>query len=290
MSDIPSAPDPGSERPPPRTPPPPAGHKRWTLKTMLAPLVLAVLGLALSLAAWRLYPDTSEHPTPIYSSLYVTAKFPITDVSYSVTRASPAISRVEVQVYSPANPPAGKRANVLLSLPPGTFFEDCLASSACRVFPGHPSVAFWVRPLSFRYDPRTGWTATVDFPVKAGMFGMTFNDVEASASIPKITYYGPGKPFIYVYYPIPLAADYDWSSFPVAVAGSSGAKWEEPLAHGETPARVAVGVNHTAQADDDNKIFIAGALIALAGAAILTAVIEGLHVRDWETLRTPRSE
>ncbi len=123
--------------------------------------------------------------------------------------------------------------------------------------------------------------------MKAGHFGETFDGVNAYAAIPDITYRGPGKPYLEAAYHIPSAASYDWSSVPTEEVGRSVAVWEEPIPPGETAALVAVGINHAAQTDDENKTFIAGALVALAGAAILTAVIEAVHVHDWAALRDP---
>jgi hypothetical protein len=51
---------------------------------------------------------------------------------------------------------------------------------------------------------------------------------------------------------------------------------------------LGTSLNHAAQKADDAKTFIAGALIGLAGAAILTAAVEALHVRDWDALRALR--
>ena len=49
---------------------------------------------------------------------------------------------------------------------------------------------------------------------------------------------------------------------------------------GRIPGRAAVGINHAEQTTDDNKTFVAGALIGLAGGALLSAVQEALHAND----------
>jgi hypothetical protein len=41
-----------------------------------------------------------------------------------------------------------------------------------------------------------------------------------------------------------------------------------------------VGLNHSAQTRDDIKIFIAGALLGIAGGAIIAAVQEAMHLGD----------
>jgi hypothetical protein len=79
---------------------------------------------------------------------------------------------------------------------------------------------------------------------------------------------------------------YDWSSDPPATLSNSGAAWTEAALPGriydcgERAGRVASGINHTAQANDDTKTFIAGALLGLAGGALLSAVQDALHASD----------
>ena len=113
--------------------------------------------------------------------------------------------------------------------------------------------------------------------------------VRTSAAIPDVVYNGNKGAFLEVSYPIPSAARYDWSSLPVAAASRARAYWEEPIPAGETAGRIAVGVDQAAKANDDKKAFWAGALIALAGAAILTAATEVVHTRDWDLIRALRS-
>lgn len=59
--------------------------------------------------------------------------------------------------------------------------------------------------------------------------------------------------------------------------------WAEDSSDGGTQSRVASGVNHDAQAHDDLMIFLAGAVVALAGAAVLAAIQEALHAGDTDS-------
>jgi hypothetical protein len=289
MPDTPAAHGPGPKSPPPDrphdTPPTSAWLKRSTLKT-LAPLALAVLGLALLVAALKLYPRTTERPTPSFADLYVTTTARIASVTYTVRQVSPTLARVRVSVNSDTAPHAGTGVTLALEPPPGTFFHDC-PHPACTISAGRPGYAYWAKHLTFRPAQGTNSAATADFFVKAGHFGASFDGVNAYAAIPDITYQGPGRPYLEAAYHIPSAASYDWSSVPTEEVDGSVAVWEEPISPGETAALAAVGINHAAQTGDDNKTFIAGALVALAGAALLTAVIEAVHARDWAALRAP---
>ncbi len=307
MSGISSAGSPGPESPPPqmagrlrqilygpspvspeRTARRSAAPKQWTLKMMWAPLLLTAAAVALGLTAWKLYPRITPHVAPSYASLYVTTSAPITDVLYNVTQTSSAISKVKVEVDSIATPPAHKRAvNVGIILPGGTLFQDC-PHPACTLMSRR--VTGWTKSLTFKYVQGTGWTTTAYFLVKADRFGVTFNGLNAATSIPDITYQGPGKPsFMLVKYLIPSANSYDWSTVPIE-EGNSYAVWEEPLTRGEMAAQASTGVNHVAQEANDTKTFIAGALIGLAGAALVAAIIEAVHMRDWDVIQALRSK
>lgn len=120
--------------------------------------------------------------------------------------------------------------------------------------------------------------------MKAHSFGVTFNGINASASNPEILYQGIGKgtgtPLLFVVYHFPSASSYDWSSYPALWASKSAAAWQEAVNHGDTATRTAVDIDHARRASDNNKTFFAGALLGLAGGAILSAVQEALHARD----------
>ena len=235
MPDTPAAHGPGPKSPPPDrphdTPPTSAWLKRSTLKT-LAPLALAVLGLALLVAALKLYPRTTERPTPSFANLYVTTTARIASVTYTVRQVSPTLARVRVSVNSDTAPHAGTGVTLALEPPPGTFFHDC-PHPACTISAGRPGYAYWAKHLTFRPAQGTNSAATADFFVKAGHFGASFDGVNAYAAIPDITYQGPGRPYLEAAYHIPSAASYDWSSVPTEEVDGSVAVWEEPISPGE---------------------------------------------------------
>ena len=146
----------------------------------------------------------------------------------------------------------------------------------------------WTVGLPFPPDG----VATAYFYVKASSFGMFSNGADAFAAIPEVVYIRKatpaGIPELVAAYDVPLASSYDWSADPPVSATSSGAIWEEPVHRGTTAGREAAGIDQAAQARDLFMSFLAGALLALGGAAILAAVIEAVHTRDWDLIRELR--
>jgi hypothetical protein len=53
------------------------------------------------------------------------------------------------------------------------------------------------------------------------------------------------------------------------------------VSRGTTAGREAAGIDQAAEASDNFMSFLAGALLALGGAAILAAVLGAVHTRDW---------
>jgi hypothetical protein len=286
MSGIPGNRDQGADRPVPQpqdnTPSPlAAAGKRSRLKGIVAPLVLAVLGLALLVGAFLLYPSTTESSTPAFTQVTIGADSKLNAVEYKVIQRQ-GVAEVQISLEPYGRLPSGGAAAGLVVEPPiGTAFVDC-PKSHCRK-------GVWTTGMLLTSDKRS---TTAKFRVKASNFGVTSNGVTAAAAIPVIYLHGPVGDLVTFYtdYSLPSASSYDWSSYPTYTVSRSAAVWDETLDPGNTAGRTVVGINHVAQADDDTRTFIAGALLGLAGAAILAAVIEALHVRDWAEFRALRSK
>lgn len=162
----------------------------------------------------------------------------------------------------------------------------CRAPACHNVLGAGIPGAYWTERLTFKPAGESFQaTPAVVLAVKADHFGAIFNDVTASAVIPEITYYGPSTPAraLLAGYEIPSATSYDWSSFQPQSFTKGFTVWAENFSVGDTQSRVAVGINHGEQTRDDFMIFLAGAVIALGGAAILAASQEALHARDKAT-------
>jgi hypothetical protein len=60
------------------------------------------------------------------------------------------------------------------------------------------------------------------------------------------------------------------------------------VSRGTTAGREAAGIDQAAEASDNFMSFLARALLALGGAAILAAVLEAVHTCDWDLIRALR--
>jgi hypothetical protein len=257
-----------------------ARHKRSRRKKVLTPLVLAVLGLVLLVAAFILYPRTAEPSAPASTRLDITSpsnyvSSHIVGISYTVDQVQPDVARLTISLALDIRGPYGSVKALLGVTPPaGTTVVDCSRR--------HCNGKTWVSRLSFTFPG----VSTAHVFVKAPNFGVTSNGVSVAAAIPEIAFTGSKGANLTAKYHIPSADSYDWSADPPSTLSNSGAVWTEDVLpgsiynSGDTAGRVASGINHTAQANDDTKTFIAGALLGLAGGALLSAVQEALHASD----------
>lgn len=256
--------------------------KKPVWKAMVTPVVLVLLGIAILPLALALYPSPAQTSDPAYARFSVTTNERISFIDFTVTQVKPALARIEFEVVrsqatptTSASAPTTKApapfATLIFSPPIGTRFPSC-----------HKPVCRQVQPpfLAFTWEVRLAFNAKQQafeyFFVKAKSFGVSDNGVNALAVLPEVFYQGYGTPEILVFYPIPSAPSYDWSALSPAVYSSSNIGWSEPVAGYDTPPKVAVGINQSRQSSENHLAFIAGALIGVAGGAVLSGIQEGL--------------
>lgn len=223
-------------------------------------------------------------PHPGYSQLVINSKVPVGLVQYAATQISAVTAEITVRVSLAPGTSRPGAATLQVWPPYGTTFVDCRAPACHNALGAGIPGDYWTEQLTFRPAGGSLQATPVVLVVKADHFGAIFNDVTASAVIPEVTYYGPPTPAqaLLAGYEIPSAASYDWSSFQPQSFTKGFTVWAEDFSVGDTQSRVVVGINHSAQTRDDFLIFLAGAVIALGGAAILAATQEALHARDKE--------
>lgn len=270
-----------ADRTGPTEPPrPPRQRRLWRAK-FLVPLVVC---LAFGAGSWLIYDASSpgEMPSPSYATLLLnSASFPVDVIGYHVSQQA---DLADIQVWviiSSYNRTPGATLEVI---PPNTTnFLGCPGGD-CGI--GSAAVLNRQQVLKFAPDKsnpsqETAYESYVAKKTKE--FGDVVNGLTASAAIPLVTCACSTSqvPLLQVQYNIPGAGNYDWSSFPDQKITSTGITWQEPLAtYGETPGRVATGVDTSTQHTDGILTFIAGAFVGIAGGALLAAVAVALDPKD----------
>jgi hypothetical protein len=225
-------------------------------------LALGVVGGVLLLATWWVYPRTPGLDNVGPAQLTITTAATVTGVDYTV--GFPDANDVAVTVFAEPHPSASE---VTVHLTPPA---------------GHVKAEF------------TGWSKTVrlstvgdraladaNFSVIRSHTGVAYNDLNASAAIPNVTVSTPNaNPELIADYNIPSGDSYDWSSFPPLTSMPDDVEWQIPLTMAYTAGRLVVGTNHARETSDNFWTFIAGALVALGGAALLAAFQEALSPAD----------
>jgi hypothetical protein len=243
-------------------------------KMIVTPVVLALVGFALLPVALLLYPSPAESSAPTYSRISVLTNQRITFITYAVVQVKPALAKIEIEVVrATPQPPttSAAYANLVMGPPVGTSFPNCYGG--CKRIVGPLPDFIWTVPLAFN----SAGQAFEYFLVKARSLGVSDNGINALAALPEIFYDGTGAPEVLVGYRIPAAASYDWSALPPAAFTGSTVSWTEPIAGYDTPTKIAVGINQARQSSDNHLAFIAGALIGVAGGAVLSAIQKGLE-------------
>ena len=272
-----------------------AGHdapaRNWLLrKKLLAPVVLAVIGVAFALVAWAIYPSRTQLPVPTYTTLHLISNTDINTVTYQVRPFSSSIALVKISVLLPSGssgPHAGPPQASLYVFPPAGSSLICLPSSC---FPQEGGNNYYYHRLTFvrAMGPgdlpnvrKVGINAFAAFAVRAHDFGVTADGATASAAIPKLHYTGPGTPSLITQYKIRSANLYDWSSLPPAYVNGSEAQWLEQMSGSGVLTDVdAVGANHAVQKQDSDLSFLAGVFLGVGGGALVGAAQEALHARE----------
>lgn len=259
--------------------------RRIPPRKIVTPVALFVAAAVFAIIALALYPSAAQLPTPPYAIVGVSSiAGSVQLIKYFVTQMSPTRAEMLVTVEMPVGSkiPAPGAVDVLAAPPIGTRFTACPAPN-CK-FVSSSDFTSWAKPLIFSMKPDGAGqlvpTAETGFLVDGRGFGVTYNSTTASAAIPEVLYKGGGTPTLLTQYNIPDASSYDWSSFPTKFANNSFATWSELVTSGDIGGRAAVGINHANQSSESDDTFIAGALIGLAGGALLSGFQEAMHARD----------
>jgi hypothetical protein len=250
--------------------------KKSLWKMMVTPVALVLLGVALLPVALSLYPSSTETSAPAYPRVSVLTNLHIAFIDYSAVQVNPSLAQIEVELArgTSSAPVTGVPfASLVVSPPYGTSFRTC-PPTVCTEFTGKGQVPAFTWKVLVTFNAKGD--AFAYFYVKTKSLGLSVNGLSAQAVIPEAFYNGVGIPEFLVSYHIPAAATYNWSALPPAAFSASTIAWSEPLVQEDTPPKVAVGTNQSRQSSDDHLAFVAGALIGVAGGAVLSAFQEAL--------------
>lgn len=258
---------------------------------MTVPLVLVGVAVWLGLMAWHMFPG-SPRVNSVTSfpriALYATKRSAIEDMQYNVYEVSKRTSSMSIQVVlSSDNPPRGLIMAMAIHPPEGATF-------ACtKPLPKPPEKCTgneWLTLLTF---DRNGYSGIASMPIKGAHFGIHYEGSEVAAVLPTVILQDPGKdtgsPGLLVSYYLPSAQRYDWGGDPPSGISKTRADWDAPLtSSGFTPGRAYVGTDDAAVDASQNRALITGVLAGVAGAALVAAIVEAVHARDWNVVRAVR--
>jgi hypothetical protein len=243
---------------------------------LVLPVVLALIGLVALLLAVALLPHRGNVNSPPAVHFSVTSDVPVGLVSYYVERESANRSRITVKsdVFSggltkkPSAP-----ASFLVFLPRGSRPVDCPSASCVHVASSYS----WLQRVSYSTD---SLDAQISFEVQGADFGYMANGVNAAVALPEFSYDGPESPNLEVQMHVDMghASRYDWQSLPASYVRDGNAVWDAHLVDGRSESRNAIGIDHAAAEGDDRRTFVAGAVVGVAGGALIGALQEALHL------------
>lgn len=263
--------------------PPPVRHSGRRSK-LVTPLTLALLSLTFLLATVWVWPNENQPATPPSIYMIISTSLPINLVKYDVMVLSPDKYQIQLLLQAPSVS-TDSVAGVSIYLPAGWRFGSCsrVGFDSCQrapiasqqgYYPG--STGQWVMRVSGPSLLRQG---DLTINIRGASFGYSTNGLQESVAMPQIEFdSNVNSELAVVYQGLPNPAKFDWSGFPTDELTSAYASWVEQITNGVEPGRVALGIDHAAQSRDDLATFLAGALVGLAGAALIGAVQESLHL------------
>jgi hypothetical protein len=120
-----------------------------------------------------------------------------------------------------------------------------------------------------------GFHAEANFSMNPYHAGLAYNGLTASAAFPEVLLSAPrADTVLLAAYDLPSGYSYDWSPSPPLPG--SGSEWDIHLTSAFTEGQMLSGTNYAAEDAANFRTFMAGALVALAGAAFLSAFQEVL--------------
>jgi hypothetical protein len=253
-------------------------RKRWR-----TPIALFIIGCALGLWAKALIPSRAVATSPPENWLIVSSPVEVHTIRYHVSRLGRTTYSVLVAIGPNFTSSDKRSVAVGIGFPHSDKVKvrQCPPTALCDGY--FDAAGGVIVPGVNGYLPLDGSGPLFEFQVTSPVFAFSTNGEIAQASIPQITYYGPGVLNVGIEYELANADSYDWSSSSISPAyvAESLVEWNIQLSSNQKASETQVaGTNHSTQQHDDRNTFFAGALVGVGGSALIGGLQEALHLGD----------
>jgi hypothetical protein len=270
------------------------------LRRQWATILLAVIGAGIVTGALFLYPRPAAVYRPAFYGADVFLAQSANQVEISVTQSlhSPnlyvvTIVATPISSFSKSSP--AQANEVLLYLPKGI---DVVSCSTCFIETRNVSAGPFASVIALRPASLTAQEIGFDVTLWSKSFAWDDNGVDVEAQLPQVALFPPTLPTmpsncpstqpncsstaLLVQYRIPNVRTYDWTNGPLGTTSTwlVANAYQSSAGSGDffnVPAGSS-GVNNAATKADNEKTFAAGALLGIAGGALIGAIQEAISV------------
>lgn len=251
-------------------------------------IVLGGVGVVLLISAVLVIPREPPIYLPSGFTMQVIAEQPVTVTWVFLDNYAAHRYRLRVVVNTKTPKSDHESATVLLLLPSAsrvlpcdkvitcTGLADVTAPDSC--LPAVGCLRLAMGPSQSGSD----WQGQVSIDIDAQRLGWDANGVAAEAQLPEVTVFdgnnsAPGNGSVFVQYGVPMAQGYDWNGG-LRPDGATGTdvSWTELATEAVHPAPVTATNPDTVQRDSF-LVFLSGALLGIAGGALIGGLQEALN-------------
>ena len=251
------------------------------LRRFRTAIVLSVVFVLLVIVAYQLYPRRPPVSRPPLYSLVVRQYVPLTALQVEVTEKPAGHYQLMFTVVVGKDTGSAKRS-VSITFQPSEKVQhlSCVPSVACSATmrKGQQSIA--VRPRGFNKAPGAYYYTLPEISFVSTHFAWDANGLQLEATVPTVSVLGCPKGClgaslqVQTTYGILDGSSYTFSGGPPpSSVQPSSVAWTIPVAQLATPNTVSA-TNLSAADRDTLKTFAAGAILGIAGGALVGAVQE----------------
>jgi hypothetical protein len=273
------------------------GHSKSYFKRYRKTIVLLILFIAMVAIAFIVYPHRGVvyRPQPFKVEIAVSEKVQSLYIDAFEGSSNEYILVIDITTDAPKLDNA-VFTTVSLDLPAPVTSDSCRKSSGCSSYlissgpdAGHDYINYSMN--TFKQNPDKTWEASSQFTIRAPIFGWSENGLSIEAQLPSVqlSNLDTDKPFnnseVYINYTLSNAS-YDWTggpspeftyASPSDFTQGTEAAWKLTANELASPIPVS-GQDNSAAVWDNFRIFVAGALVGIAGGALVGALQEAIHL------------